>query len=77
LLERNVGVFQAVTPQVVQHAPAAILLVASNPVDLMTQVVTKISGLPASRVLGSCTILGHGAVPGVVLLTGWDGARPG
>jgi L-lactate dehydrogenase len=57
LLERNVNVFQTVVPQVLEHAPDAILLVVSNPVDIMTQVVTKISGLPSKRVIGSGTIL--------------------
>jgi L-lactate dehydrogenase len=57
LLERNVKVFESVIPQVLQHASDAILLVASNPVDLMTQVVTHISGLPAARVIGSGTVL--------------------
>ena len=57
LLERNVGVFQNVVPQVLERAPDSILLVVSNPVDIMTQVVTKISGLPSKRVIGSGTIL--------------------
>ncbi len=57
LLERNVKVFESVTPKVVQHAPEAIILVASNPVDLMTRVVNDISDIPASRVIGSGTIL--------------------
>lgn len=57
LLERNVSVFQNVVPQVLEHAPDSILLVVSNPVDIMTQVVTKISGLPSKRVIGSGTIL--------------------
>jgi L-lactate dehydrogenase len=57
LLQRNVHVFQEVTPQVIRHAPHAVLLVASNPVDLMTLAVTHISGLPSSRVIGSGTIL--------------------
>jgi L-lactate dehydrogenase len=57
LLERNVKVFQAVVPQVLEHAPETILLIVSNPVDIMTYVVTKISGLPPERVIGSGTIL--------------------
>jgi L-lactate dehydrogenase len=57
LLARNVRVFEQVTPRVLQYAPQSILLVASNPVDLMTQVVTKISSLGAGRVIGSGTIL--------------------
>jgi L-lactate dehydrogenase len=57
LLERNVNVFQNVVPRVLEHAPDAILLIVSNPVDIMTQVVTKISALPPERVIGSGTIL--------------------
>jgi L-lactate dehydrogenase len=57
LLERNVSVFRQVTPLVVQYAPKSVLLVASNPVDLMTEVVTRISGINPSRVIGSGTVL--------------------
>ena len=57
LLGRNVKVFQTVTPKVLKHAPDAVLLVASNPVDVITEIVTKLSGLPSGRVIGSGTIL--------------------
>lgn len=57
LLDRNKRIFQEVTQQVVKHAPGSILLVASNPVDIMTYHVSKHGGVPASRVIGSGTIL--------------------
>ncbi|UCG13820.1 MAG: L-lactate dehydrogenase [Deltaproteobacteria bacterium] len=57
LLERNAKVFQQVVPQVLQAAPEAVLLIASNPVDVMTQVVAGFSGLAPGRVIGSGTIL--------------------
>ncbi len=57
LLERNARVFQQVIPQVLAQAPEALLLVASNPVDLITEMVTRISGLPTARVFGSGTVL--------------------
>ena len=57
LLERNVKVFQNVVPQVLKYAPDSILLIVSNPVDIMTQVVTKISGVSPHRIIGSGTIL--------------------
>jgi L-lactate dehydrogenase len=57
LLERNTAVFKSVIGSVLAAAPDAILLVASNPVDVMTQISTRISGLPANRVIGSGTIL--------------------
>jgi len=57
LLERNAKVFEQVIPQVLKAAPSAILLVASNPVDIITRMVTHISGLSPARVIGSGTIL--------------------
>jgi len=57
LLERNAKIFEQVTAKVVRHAPEAILLVASNPVDVMTHVVMAVGGLPPGRVIGSGTIL--------------------
>jgi L-lactate dehydrogenase len=57
LLDRNAAVFQAVIPQIIAAAPDAILVIATNPVDVMTQVATRISGLPPERVIGSGTIL--------------------
>jgi L-lactate dehydrogenase len=57
LLERNVAVFRQVVPQLRTHAPEALLLVVSNPVDILTQVVSRISGLPPAKVIGSGTIL--------------------
>lgn len=57
LLERNAAVFQQVIPQILSSAPQALLLIASNPVDVITEMVTKISGLPPSRVFGSGTVL--------------------
>jgi L-lactate dehydrogenase len=57
LLGRNSRIFEDVTSRVVEHAPEAILLVASNPVDIMTSVVTSIAGLHRRKVIGSGTIL--------------------
>lgn len=57
LLERNARVFSEVIPRVLKHAPDAVLLVATNPVDIITMMVTRISGLPPARVIGSGTIL--------------------
>lgn len=57
LLERNAEVFRSVLAAVLPVAPDAILLIASNPVDIMTQISTQISGLPPGRVIGSGTIL--------------------
>jgi len=57
LLERNTQVFRQVVGEVMAACPDAILLVASNPVDLMAQITTRLSGLPPGRVIGSGTIL--------------------
>jgi L-lactate dehydrogenase len=57
LLERNAEVFRSVVNQVLAVAPQAILLVASNPVDIMTDIATRLSGLAPERVIGSGTIL--------------------
>lgn len=57
LLGRNRAILADIVPRVLEAAPDAVLLVASNPVDVMTAVTTELSGLPAGRVIGSGTIL--------------------
>jgi L-lactate dehydrogenase len=57
LLGRNAEVFRSVVGEVLRAAPETILLVATNPVDIMTHVATRLSGLPPARVIGSGTIL--------------------
>jgi L-lactate dehydrogenase len=60
LLRRNSEVFREVVPAVLQHAPDAVLVVATNPVDVMTQLAARYAGecgVPAGRVLGSGTTL--------------------
>ncbi|MBN2752446.1 MAG: L-lactate dehydrogenase [Rhodospirillaceae bacterium] len=57
LLDRNAQVFAEIIPAVLAVAPNAILLVATNPLDVMTDVAARISGLPAGRVIGSGTTL--------------------
>lgn len=60
LLGRNAAVFHSIVPQILQAAPEAILLVASNPVDVMTHLTAHYAaefGIPSSRVLGTGTTL--------------------
>ena len=57
LLQRNLQVFEQVTPQVIRYASEAVLLVASNPFDVITHIVSKLAGRPSGRVFGSGTIL--------------------
>lgn len=62
LLERNAAVFGDIIPRVLKAAPQAILLVATNPVDVMTQISLGIArrtnpDFPVGKVIGSGTIL--------------------
>jgi len=57
LLKRNAGVFEEVIPKVMRYAPESVLLIASNPVDVITQMVSRLAGIPHQRVIGSGTIL--------------------
>lgn len=57
LLSRNAEVFFEVVRRARAAAPDALLVVASNPVDIMTEVTQRASGLPPERVIGSGTIL--------------------
>ena len=60
LLERNVAVLGAVVPSVLEHASDAVLVVVSNPVDIMTHLAAHFAakgGVPAARVIGSGTML--------------------
>lgn len=57
LAGRNAAIFREVVPQIVDAAPDAILLVATNPVDVLTHVAWEASGLGPERVIGSGTTL--------------------
>ena len=57
LLSRNAAVFADVIGRILAVAPDAILLIATNPVDVMTDIAVRLSGLPPARVIGSGTIL--------------------
>jgi L-lactate dehydrogenase len=57
LLQRNISIFKQIIPQVVHYNPNGILLIATNPVDILTYAAWRISGLPDARVVGSGTIL--------------------
>lgn len=57
LLLRNFEIFKDIIPKLVKHSPNTVLLVVSNPVEVLTYVAWKISGLPADRVIGSGTNL--------------------
>ncbi len=57
LAQTNVNILKEITPQIVKYAPDAIYILVSNPVDILTYVFTKISGIPENRILGSGTVL--------------------
>jgi len=57
LLARNAAIFREIVPQVVRHNPEGIILIATNPVDILTYVSVGVSGIPPGRVIGSGTIL--------------------
>jgi L-lactate dehydrogenase len=57
LLKRNAAVVQDIVVKVVSNTQEAILIVVTNPVDVLAYVAWQVSGLPAARVLGSGTVL--------------------
>jgi L-lactate dehydrogenase len=60
LLKRNADVFRAVIPAILARAPGAVLLIASNPVDVMTALAAQVAaghGVSPARVIGSGTML--------------------
>ena len=57
LIGVNAKIVRSVTEQVVKHAPEAVLIVVSNPLDEMTALAAKVSGFPASRVIGQAGLL--------------------
>ena len=57
LAQTNVNILKSIASQIVQYAPEATYLIVSNPVDVLTYVFSKVSGIPENRVIGSGTIL--------------------
>lgn len=57
LVQRNTDIFKEIIPKIVKYSPNAILLIVTNPVDVLTYVAWKLSGLPRNRVIGSGTNL--------------------
>ena len=57
LLKKNYNVFKSIVNPIIASGFNGVFLVASNPVDVMTQIVYELSGFPANRVLGSGTTL--------------------
>lgn len=57
LIKKNAAIWRSVVPQVAKHNPGGILLIATNPVDVLTYAAWKLSGLRPQKVIGSGTIL--------------------
>lgn len=57
LIKKNAAIWSQIVPQAVKPNPNGILLIATNPVDVLTYAAWKLSGLPPERVIGSGTIL--------------------
>lgn len=57
LTQTNVEIMKNVAPNIAKYCPNALYVIVSNPVDIMTYVFTKISGIPENQVIGSGTIL--------------------
>lgn len=57
LVQKNVRIFKSIIPEIARRDYQGIVLVVSNPVDILTYVTLKLSDLPAHRVIGSGTVL--------------------
>jgi len=57
LIKDNADLFKTMIPEIVRQAPAAIILIVTNPVDILSFVAYKVSGKPAHEIVGSGTVL--------------------
>jgi L-lactate dehydrogenase len=57
LVKRNYEIWRQLIPEIVRQNPNGILLIATNPVDILTYAALRLSGLPPERVIGSGTVL--------------------
>ena len=57
LAQVNTNVVKSIAPEITKYAPHAIYIIVSNPVDILTYVFTKVSGIPEKQIIGSGTIL--------------------
>ncbi len=57
LVKKNVGIYKTIIPEIAKRDCKGILLVVSNPVDILTYTALKLSGFPKNRVIGSGTVL--------------------
>lgn len=57
LVQKNIEILKSLLPRIIDHSPDCILIIVTNPCDVLAYVAWKISGLPAHRVIGSGTHL--------------------
>ncbi|MFO8052544.1 MAG: L-lactate dehydrogenase [Candidatus Omnitrophota bacterium] len=57
LVQKNTDIFKSILPQIAKHAPEAIILIVTNPVDILTYVALKILKYPEEKIFGSGTVL--------------------
>lgn len=57
LVHKNIGIFKSIIPEIAKRDCQGILLIVSNPVDILTYTALKLSGFPENRVIGSGTVL--------------------
>lgn len=57
LAQTNVNITKTIIPEIVRYAPNAIYIIVSNPVDILTYLFCRMSGIPENRIIGSGTIL--------------------
>lgn len=57
LVNKNVAIFKSIVKPIVEYSPNCIIIVVSNPVDILSYITYKISGFPSNRVIGTGTVL--------------------
>lgn len=57
LAQTNVNIIKQITPRIVRSCPDATYVIVANPVDILTYVFSKVSGIPQNRIIGSGTLL--------------------
>ncbi|WP_368487689.1 L-lactate dehydrogenase [Clostridium sp. BJN0013] len=57
LIDKNYIIFKSIITEIVKYSSNSILLVVSNPVDILTYITYKLSGFPENRIIGSGTVL--------------------
>ncbi len=57
LVKKNTEIFKSIVPNIVKYSTNSIIIVVTNPVDILSYVTQKISGFPSDKVIGSGTVL--------------------